>query len=52
MARGAQAAQAADPPNEKPVRASAGPARRDLVDAVPKERRNGLAEIPAERLAD
>lgn len=45
MAIGAEAVETADPADERPVRASAGPARRDVVDAVPKERRNGLTQV-------
>lgn len=49
MADGTEAAEAADPAAEEPVRAGARPAGRDVVDPVPKEWRNGAGQIAAQR---
>lgn len=51
MAIGSQTVEAAGAATEEPVGTSAVEVGRDVMDALPKKRRDGLAEISVERIA-
>lgn len=51
MAIGSQTVETAGAATEEPVGASAVEVGRDVMDALPEERRDGLAQISAERIA-